>query len=98
MPVESIWNDLRSQDERPIFRRVDGTHPFDIYLGIDAKETPILMLLSSKPVQPLPHLKALEVTQALRHDGRFALLVSLTNHLGCEGSAVQICPSRPLSL
>lgn len=79
MTAEDTWDDLRSQRERPVFRRVDEAHPLDIYLGIDATDTPVLMLLSSTAASELPRLKSLEVSQNLRHDGKFALLVSLTN-------------------
>src|SRR5438270_5650993 len=79
MAVESTWEALRGQRERPIFRRINDAHPHDIYLGIDATEAPVLMLLSSSAVEELPRLKALEVSQSLRSDGKFALLVSLSN-------------------
>jgi hypothetical protein len=77
--AEHIWNELRVQPERPVFRRVDEIHQSDLYLGIDTKEAPVLMLLSPKAVERLPHLRALEITQNIRHDGRFALLITLRN-------------------
>lgn len=78
MPAETIWNDLRKQQERPIFRRADETHPYDIYVGIDADGAPVLMLLSSRSAEQLPRLKSLAVSQNIRHDGRFALLITLS--------------------
>jgi hypothetical protein len=78
MSAEQVWNDLRTQRERPIFRRVSEAHPYDLYLGIDVQETPVLMLLSSTSVEHIPRLKALEVSQNLRQDGKFAILISLT--------------------
>src|SRR5258708_15219390 len=47
MSLEQVWNDLRLQRERPIFRRVNEAHPYDLYLGIDVQEGPVLMMLSS---------------------------------------------------
>ena len=80
MSVEQVWNDLRLQRERPIFRRVNEAHPYDLYLGIDVQEVPVLMLLSSTSADQLPRLRALEVSQNLRHDGKFALLIRLATH------------------
>jgi Putative PD-(D/E)XK family member, (DUF4420) len=77
MPAEQIWNDLRAQRERPIFKRVNEAHPHDLYLGIDVQEAPVLMLLSSNSAQQIPRLRALEVSQNLRQDGKFAILISL---------------------
>jgi len=77
MSAEDVWNDLRMQRERPVFRRVNESHRHDVYLGIDGREAPVLMLLSSRPVEQLPHLKSLEVSQNVRQDGKFAILVAL---------------------
>lgn len=77
MAAEHTWDELRHQHERPVFRRVDDAHPHDIYFGIDASDAPVLMLLSSNAAGELPRLKCLEVSQNLRHDGQFALIVSL---------------------
>lgn len=79
MSVEQIWQQLKLQHERPIFRRVNESHPHDIYLGIDANDAPVLMLLSSNSVTQVPQLKALQVSQNVRHDGNFALVVTLAN-------------------
>jgi hypothetical protein len=79
MSAEQTWEELRIQRERPIFRRVNDVHPFDIYLGIDAHDAPLLMLLSSQSVGQLPQLRALEVSQNVRHDGKIALLVTLAS-------------------
>lgn len=78
MSAEQIWNDVRGQRERPVFKRVDEKHPYDLYLGVDVHEFPVLMLLSAHSVDQLPRLKSLEVSQNLRHDGKFAILISLS--------------------
>lgn len=78
MSAEQIWNDVRAQRERPVFKRVDERHPYDLYLGVDVHESPVLLLLSSRSVEQLPRLKSLEVSQNLRHDGKFAILISLS--------------------
>jgi len=78
MSAEQIWNDVRAQRERPIFKRVDERHPYDLYLGMDVHEFPILMLLSDRQVEQLPRLRSLDVAQNLRHDGKFAILISLS--------------------
>jgi hypothetical protein len=78
MSAEQIWNDVRAQRERPIFKRADERHPYDLYVGVDARESPVLMLLSDRSVEQLPRLRSLEVSQNLRHDGKFAILISLS--------------------
>lgn len=78
MSAEHIWNDLRSQRERPIFRRVNENHPHDLYLGIDVREAPVLMLLSSRSVEQMPRLKSLDLSQNIRQDGKFAILITLS--------------------
>jgi len=78
MSAEQIWNDVRAQRERPVFKRADERHPYDLYLGVDARESPVLMLLSDRSVEHLPRLRSLEVSQNLRHDGKFAILISLS--------------------
>jgi hypothetical protein len=78
MSAEQIWNDVRAQRERPVFKRVDERHPYDLYLGVDVHESPVLMLLSDRSVEQLPRLRSLEVSQNLRHDGKFAILISLS--------------------
>ncbi len=78
MSAEQIWNDVRAQRERPVFKRVDERHPYDLYLGLDVHESPVLMLLSDRSVEQLPRLRSLEVSQNLRHDGKFAILISLS--------------------
>ncbi len=78
MSAEQLWNDVRAQRERPVFKRVDEKHPYDLYFGVDANDLPVLMLLSARSVEKLPRLKSLEVSQNLRHDGKFAVLISLS--------------------
>ena len=56
MSAEQIWNDVRAQRERPVFKRVDERHPYDLYLGVDVHESPVLMLLSARSVEQLPRL------------------------------------------
>lgn len=80
MSAEQIWSDLRAQTERPIFKRVNEAHPYDLYLGIDVHDAPVLMLLSSHSADQIPQLRALDVSQNLRQDGKFAILVSLTTN------------------
>jgi hypothetical protein len=78
MSAEQIWSDLRTKSERPVFMRVNETHPCDLYLGIDVHDAPLLMLLSSSSVEQIPRLRALRVSQNLRQDGKFAVIISLT--------------------
>src|SRR5437763_16902887 len=78
MSTEQIWNDLRNQRERPVFRRVNEDHPHNLYLGIDTQEAPVLMLLSSHPVEQIPRLSSLDISQNIRQDGNVAVLITLS--------------------
>ena len=78
MTAEAIWDCIRLQMERPIFRRVSEDHPYDLYLGIDTRDAPVLMLISTQSVEHIPNLRALDIAQNVRHDGKFALLISLS--------------------
>ncbi len=104
MSAEQIWNDVRAQRERPVFKRVDEKHPCDLYLGVDVNELPVLMLLSSRSVEQLPRLKSLEVSQNLRQDGKFAVLISLSTadllHPFCYRQlwSLQVVPSAAFRL
>ena len=57
MSAEQIWNDVRAQRERPVFKRVDERHPYDLYLGVDVNESPVLMLLSASLGRATPETK-----------------------------------------
>ena len=74
---EELWDDLSRHVERPIFRRIDESHPADLYAGLDDAGRLELMLLCDSAISEVPSFAALKVSQNLREDGRFALVVRL---------------------
>jgi Putative PD-(D/E)XK family member, (DUF4420) len=74
---EELWNELHQHAERPVFRRVDESHPADLYAGIDDSGRLELMLVCNSAVAEVPLFEALRVSQNLRQDGRYALVVRL---------------------
>lgn len=76
-PLESIWEVLARQHERPVFRRIDEVHPLDFYVGVDFENERVLMLLcDSEPPAPLL-FEALQVVKSRRADGRWILAIRL---------------------
>ena len=76
-PIEVLWEDLRNNTERPVFRRIDDTHSLDLYAGIDVNEARILMLVTPEE-PPLPSAyDAIAVASRHRADGTWALVIEL---------------------
>ncbi len=76
--VEKIWRDISEVSERPgIFRRIDDTHPLDIYAGLDLHSKRVLMLITAEPSPPLPPPGIVQVSCNQRANGEFATVVQL---------------------
>lgn len=71
--VDELWRGLRRQVERPVFRRVDESHPLDLYAGLDIGDHRTLMLLSDIEPPVPPEFESLTITRTLRADGRWVL-------------------------
>ena len=69
-----------SIDERDVFKRVDSTHPFDLYVGIDdmARWT-MLLICSSRPKQ-LSSSRMISGKIGQRKDGRWSVSLSLIDN------------------
>jgi hypothetical protein len=99
---EQLWNELSLRHERPVFRRVDESNPADLYVGIGTTEKFELMLLYDLPVAELPLFESLLLSQNLRNDGRYALVLQLEQsqlkaafaHL-CDDLAETLRRARP---
>ena len=50
MKIEGLWQDLCTSGELPAFRRVDESHPLNIYAGISVDLSPLLLLVSSERI------------------------------------------------
>src|SRR5437879_9035222 len=77
IPIEGIWEELRWNTERPVFRRVDETHALDLYVGLDIHDRRILMLVTPEepPIPPL--YDSITISSRHRTDGTWALLIEL---------------------
>ena len=76
--VEELWQEIASQSSRTtLFRRVDDTHPLDLYAGIDhqGKHVLLLVTLEAPPTLPPPGIVAIACNR--RADNEFALILQL---------------------
>ncbi len=64
---------------RDVFTRVDGTHPLDLYIGIDDMVCwSMLLICPSRPGKLVPS-RMIDVKIGQRNDGRWSVSFSLTN-------------------
>lgn len=77
MEVKSLWSELLTMRDRPVYRRVDEVHPLDLYAGIETGDERVLMLVTDAEPPPSPLFEAIEVRHSLRSDGRWVLLFRL---------------------
>jgi hypothetical protein len=75
--IESLWSELLTTQEPPIYRRVDESHPLDLYAGIETEGERVLMLVTDIEPPISPVFEAIEVRHSLRADGRWVLLIRL---------------------
>lgn len=75
--LESLWELLSREHERPVFRRINDVHPLDLYAGVELGEERVLMLVSqTEPPNP-PEFEAIQVIKSFRGDGRWILAMRL---------------------
>lgn len=78
-PIELVWEELSHNNERPVFRRVDDEHPLDLYAGIDADDSRMLMLVHHDEPPTPPDYDTISVSRRKRTDGNWTLIVALSN-------------------
>jgi Putative PD-(D/E)XK family member, (DUF4420) len=71
--IEALWQSLVAKGELGGARRIDATHPCDIYATLADDGRPGLMLVTDVPLPVAPRLSAVEATTARRQDGRWCL-------------------------
>ena len=76
--IEVLWDALLSADERGGARRVDDTHPCDLYGALSEDGRPGLLLFSDVALPSPPSLSSVEAITSRRHDGRWSLGIWLT--------------------
>ncbi len=76
--VEELWREIATQSSRTgLFRRVDETHPLDLYAGIDHQGKRILLLVTKDEPPTLPPPGIVEVACNQRDDQEWAIVVQL---------------------
>jgi len=76
--VEALWRDVSTDGAaRGVFRRVDDTHPLDLYAGIDAEGRHVLLLVTHEPPGAMPQPGAVEVLCNQRDDRDWAVIFRL---------------------
>jgi Putative PD-(D/E)XK family member, (DUF4420) len=72
--IETLWAELGSSPQRPVFRRVDEEHTLELYAGLDGEGNSVLLLVTGTEPKNVPTYGTLEITPSLRADGNWALL------------------------
>jgi hypothetical protein len=76
--LDKIWSDVAPSADVSTFRRVDETHPLDLYVGIDPLGARVLLLLTDVEPPAIPATpRGFDIEKGRRTDGRWALTVSL---------------------
>lgn len=76
--VDDLWREIASQASRTgLFRRVDDTHPLDLYAGIDHQGKRVLLLVVRDAPPNLPPPGIVEVACNQRGDDEWAIIVQL---------------------
>lgn len=75
--IEQTWQELRAGGEESRQRRVDATHPLDLYADYESPDRPgLVAVCGSRPPACRP-LRALAIEYGQRTDGRWSLRLSL---------------------
>lgn len=76
MRIEELWVLLR-REATGAQRRVDATHPLDLYADFEQPDRPGLILFCNERPDDAPSLQAIGVDRRQRPDGRWSLRVAL---------------------
>lgn len=77
IPIEDIWQSLRSSSPGPLVRRIDETHPLDLYAEYEHPDRPGLVLICPEEPPRARGLKAVRIDHGDRADGRWWVRLSL---------------------
>jgi hypothetical protein len=76
-PIELLWAELMAAGAAAGQRRIDASHPHDIYADLSGDDRPGLVILTNtRPREPEP-LRSLAIERGSRADGRWTLHLSL---------------------
>lgn len=76
MKIEDLWTALR-REALAVQRRVDASHPLDLYADFEPPAQPGLVLFCDEQPNESPSMQAIGIDRRRRHDGRWALRVFL---------------------
>jgi hypothetical protein len=76
--IEALWQDLLAAGEQGGARRVDETHPCDLYGALGENGRVGLLLFSDVALPSPPRLSSVEAVTSRRQDGRWSLGIWLT--------------------
>jgi hypothetical protein len=76
MRIEELWTTLR-REAVEAQRRVDATHPLDLYADFEPPDRPGLILLSDERPNDAPAMRAIGVERRHRPDGRWSMRIFL---------------------
>lgn len=76
MRIEELWNSLRRESVEAQ-RRVDATHPLNLYADFEQPDRPGLVLFCDERPNDAPPLKAIAIDRRWRPDDRWSLRVYL---------------------
>lgn len=77
LTIEQLWNELRTAPGGPKQRRVDASHPLDLYADFEFPDRPGLVAVCGSRVDEPRPLRALNIEQGVRGDGRWSLRLVL---------------------
>lgn len=77
MTIEELWASLRRQGTRAQ-RRVDPTHPLDLYADYQPPDKPGIILFTDTQPPQAPQLRAIGTETGRRPDGKYSLRLQLT--------------------
>ena len=75
--IEQLWNDLRSSSGGSRQRRIDASHPLDLYADFEGPDRPGLVAVCKTRAAETRSLRALTIEQGVRGDGRWSLRIVL---------------------
>lgn len=75
--IEQLWQALRVARGETLQRRVDATHPLDLYVDFEAPSRPGLIAVCANRPAAFRPLRVVTVEHGRRADGRWSLRLSL---------------------
>jgi hypothetical protein len=77
MMIEQLWQELRLAGGVALQRRVDASHPLDLYVDFESPNRPGLVAICAHQPPAVRPLRAVTVEHGRRSDGRWTLRLSL---------------------